>query len=252
MAWNWQQPQWPNFHCDIHPLIPLERKFLHGSGGIHAVLNSFDKEEKRQFVIELLCLEGLKSARIEGEILERESLHSSIRRHFGLKVDGKKAAAREKGMAELMCEVYETYSDPLTHAMLHRWHRLLMQQREDIETLGGYRSHEEPMQIVSHRYGDPIVYFEAPPSRLVEREMTAFIEWFNSTAEEEPILARAAHAHVYFESIHPYEDGNGRIGRAIVEKTLSQFLGHPTLIAISQVIEKRKKEYYDYWLNSEV
>lgn len=139
----------------------------------------------------------------------------------------------------------DSYKEPLTHDMLHRWHELLMQQRGDIEALGIYRSHDEPMQIVSRRFGDPTVYFEAPPSHRVEQEMTLFIDWFNST-NDGSILGKASHAHVYFESIHPFEDGNGRIGRALVEKALSQALGHPTLIAVSQAIEMRKKEYYAY------
>lgn len=244
MSWNWQQPQWPHFHYDASSLASLDRKFLQGAGGIVAVLSHFDEEAKKQFIIELLCVEGLKSASIEGEILERESLQSSIRRHFGLQVDQRKSTDREKGMANLMCHVYETYKEPLTHTMLHECHKLLMQQRVDLEALGKYRTHDEPMQIVSRKYGTPTVYFEAPPSHFVDNEMTTFIDWFNSCDEKESILGRAALAHVYFESIHPFEDGNGRIGRALVEKILSQSLGHPTLIAISQVIEARKKEYY--------
>ena len=102
----------------------------------------------------------------------------------------------------------------------------------------------EPMQIVSNRYDSPKVFFEAPPSARVFHEMTAFIDWFNSTNASGSILGRAAIAHVYFESIHPFEDGNGRIGRVLVEKILSQGVGRPVLIAISKMLEKRKKEYY--------
>ena len=245
MAWNWQQDLWPHFRYEAPSLTLRDREFLQGAGGIVAVLNHFKEEEKKQFVVELLCIEGLESARIEGEVLERESLQSSIQRHFGLQVDRKKPTILEKGMAELMCCVYESYAEPLTHAMLYRWHELLMQRRGDLEALGKYRSHDEPMQIVSQRYGDSVVHFEAPPSHSVEKEMTAFIDWFNSS-DKESILGRASQAHVHFESIHPFEDGNGRIGRALVEKALSQSLGHPTLIAISQTIEMRKKEYYSY------
>lgn len=244
MGWNWQLGSWPHFHYDVHSLPQLDRKFLQGAGGIVAVLNHFDEEAKKQFIVELLCVEGLNSASIEGEILLRESLQSSIRRHFGLQADPRRSSDREKGMADLMCQVYESYKEPLTHRMLYEWHRLLMQQRTDLESIAKYRMHEEPMQILSNHYGDPTIYFEAPPSHLVEKEMTIFIDWFNSWDENDSILGRAAHTHVYFESIHPFEDGNGRIGRALVEKILSQSLGHPTLIAISQAIEARKKEYY--------
>ncbi|MDP1836216.1 MAG: DUF4172 domain-containing protein [Chlamydiales bacterium] len=242
MVWNWQLASWPNFHYDVS-LVAQDRAFLQGAGGIIAVLNHFDEQERKQFIVELLCVEGQKSALIEGELLQRDSLQSSIRRHFGLNIEYKTLSFRERGMAELMCCVYETYDKPLSHEMLYQWHELLMQGRTDLDASGRYRSHEDPMQIVSRRYGDSTVHFEAPPSSTIESEMSAFINWFNLSATDS-VLGRASHAHVYFESIHPFEDGNGRIGRALVEKALSQSLGHPTLIAISQVIEARKKEYY--------
>lgn len=246
MTWNWQLHDWPHFKYDKTSLPILDRKFLQGAGGIFAVLNHFNKDERRQFVVDLLCLEGMNSARIEGEILERESLQSSILRHFGLQNDKKKPNFPEKGMAELMCQVHESFQEPLTHEMLFKWHSLLMQQRSDIEAIGRYRYHDDPMQIVSRKFGDPIIHFEAPPSNVVHNEMEAFINWFNATDENDSILGKASQAHAYFESIHPFEDGNGRIGRALVEKLLSKSLEHPTLIAISQAIEARRKEYYSY------
>ena len=100
------------------------------------------------------------------------------------------------------------------------------------------------MQIVSGAYHNPKIHFEAPPSRIVANEMKQFIDWFNTTKLNTLGLVRAAIAHIYFESIHPFEDGNGRIGRAISEKALSQNLGRPTLIALSETIEKNKKGYY--------
>lgn len=105
------------------------------------------------------------------------------------------------------------------------------------------------MQIVSGKIYDPTVHYEAPPSDQVRQQMSLFIEWFNNSAprkpKELPALLRAGIAHLYFESIHPFEDGNGRIGRAISEEALSQSLGRPTLIAISTIIEKNRKDYYN-------
>ena len=147
-------------------------------------------------------------------------------------------------MAELLCRVYETFDQPLTHKMLWEWHAILFGDSKHITDLGKYRTHPEPMQIVSNRLGSPKVFFEAPPSSQVPREMNEFIEWFNRASGSKSILARAAIAHVYFESIHPFEDGNGRIGRVLAEKVLSQGVGRPTLIALSQTFEQRKKEYY--------
>jgi Fic family protein len=100
------------------------------------------------------------------------------------------------------------------------------------------------MQIVSNRYGVPTIFFEAPPSDRIFHEMTLFMDWFNATEGCGSILLRAALSHVYFESIHPFEDGNGRIGRILVEKILSQGIGQPLLITVSKILEKKKKEYY--------
>ena len=105
--------------------------------------------------------------------------------------------------------------------MVGRWHEAIFKNSHHIESRGCYRTHAEPMQIVSHRYGSNKLFFEAPSSVNVPKEMDSFIRWFNSENQPPSILGKAAIAHVYFESIHPFEDGNGRIGRALVEKSLS-------------------------------
>ncbi len=127
--------------------------------------------------------------------------------------------------------------------MLWKWHEMLFvsDRYSYIEKRGHYRSHSEPMQIVSNRYDRPRIYFEAPPSNQVLKEMEQYLKWFNHPTMSESILGRAAIAHVYFESIHPFEDGNGRIGRALVAKILSQLVARPVLIAVSRVLERRKK-----------
>lgn len=237
MPWNWELPNWPKFRYDPEELSQLERAFLMGVGSSFAYLKTVGEQEYHRFIVEILSVEGEESSRIEGEILDRESLQSSIRQHFGIHTPPKRGLDRESRMAQLLCDVYESFDKPLSHEMLWRWHSLLFQEEG-----GKYRSHEEPMQIVSNRYDSPHIYFEAPPSARVFEEMEAFINWFNST--DGSILGRAAICHLYFESIHPFEDGNGRIGRVIAEKMLSQCVRQPTLIAISKMLEKRKKEYY--------
>jgi len=125
---------------------------------------------------------------------------------------------------------------------------MLTSGRRDLEDNGRYRTHDEVMQVVSGRAHDPTIHFEAPPSKQMKAEMTRFIDWFNATAPNgaEPLspLARAGVAHLYFVSIHPFEDGNGRLGRALSEKALSQGLGQPTLLALSQTIQAGRKVYY--------
>jgi len=120
-----------------------------------------------------------------------------------------------------------------------------MQGRSDLKEIGLFRSMGDPMQIVSGPIHQPIVHFEAPPVVEVPREMERYLNWFSTSQGTMPALARAATAHLYFESIHPFEDGNGRIGRALAELSLSQSLGKPVLLALSKTITKRKKLYYD-------
>ncbi|NGX39375.1 MAG: Adenosine monophosphate-protein transferase SoFic [Chlamydiae bacterium] len=244
MPWNWELPEWPRFRCDFNRISQMEKEFLLGTGGAFAFLKSLDEKDYNRFIVEILTSEGLESSKIEGEILDRESLQSSIRRHFGLDGNKKKEADKESRMAKLLLDVYETFDRPLTHEMLWQWHSMLFNDQSSISDYGKYRRHTEPMQIVSNRYGSPIIYFEAPPSAKVFDEMEAFIDWFNHSNQSSSILGRAAIAHVYFESIHPFEDGNGRIGRILIEKILSQGVKQRVLIAVSKILEKKKKIYY--------
>jgi Fic family protein len=243
MTWNWQLPDWPHFKYDRESVIPREKTFLMGVGSTIAYLNTIKSQDYHQFVVEILSTEGLESSRIEGEVLDRASLQFSIQQHFGLNVLTRESD-RESRMATLLCDVYETYQQPFTHEHLAQWHDTLFEDQVRMQDRGKYRTHSDPMQIVSRRYGDTRVFFEAPPSARVFHEMSSFLHWLNFASLSEPILARAAIAHVYFESIHPFEDGNGRIGRLIVEKVLSQGVGRPVLIAVSRILEKRKNEYY--------
>jgi Fic family protein len=142
-----------------------------------------------------------------------------------------------------MTNVYTNYKRPLTHKMLFSWNTMITKGRSDLEITGNYRKHQTPMQIVSGSINKPNVHFEAPPSIKVEEEMTKFIDWFNTT--KLPCLTKASLTHLYFESIHPFEDGNGRIGRALVEKVISQTLGQPIIITLSDTIHRNRKTYYD-------
>ena len=147
-----------------------------------------------------------------------------------------------------MADLYQHYDAPLTEPHLFGWHAMLMNGRRDLEVIGGYRTHDEAMRIVSGPIHDPHVHFEAPPSKTVPSEMRLFIDWFNRTAPTGsnplPAIERAAIAHLWFETIHPFEDGNGRIGRAIAEKALAQALEAPTLTALAATIKRHKKAYY--------
>jgi Fic family protein len=244
MPWNWELPDWPHFTYDPERVSQMERQFLLKLGSSFAYLETIETQEYNRFRVEILSLEGLESSRIEGETLDRASLQSSIKQQFGIQPATKKRPDKESCMASLLCNVYESFDRPLTHEMLWQWHALLFKGSSSIDDIGKYRTHNEPMQIVSSRYDVAKVFYEAPPSAKVFQEMEGFVNWFNSPNHSGSILGRAAIAHIYFESIHPFEDGNGRIGRVLAEKILSQGVGRPILIAISKMLEKRKKEYY--------
>ena len=248
MRWNWQEPDWPNFR--YRPTVVTEREavFLRQCGVVVGTVRHLPDDERLPLIIELISTEALKTSEIEGEMLDRDSVQSSLRRQFGLQDDNLRPAPAEQGIAELLSDLYRRWSDPLDDSTLFRWHQCLMQGRTQLRTVGGYRQHPEPMQVVSGRLDRPKVHFEAPPSSAVAAEMARFCRWFNDTgpagATPLPSLARAGLAHLYFESIHPFEDGNGRIGRAIAEKVLAQGAGQPSLTALSLLIHRRRKDYY--------
>jgi len=246
--WNWQQKAWPAFSYNIDSLQALEERFLYDSGHLLGAYAHFGEQDQSGLMIELMSNEALKSSAIEGEILNRDSLQSSIRRNFGLPTERRCIPPAEQGMSDMMLSLYRSYAEPLNHAMLFDWHTRLMAGRSDVQEVGCYRIGAEPMQVVSNTLYNPRVHFEAPPSARVAQEMDAFVHAFNATApggsNPLPALTRAGLAHLYFVSIHPFEDGNGRIARALSEKVLAQSLKQPALIALSQVIEGHRKEYY--------
>ena len=249
MKWNWQQPDWPRFSWAPARLAKAEERFLVGAGLVLGAMSHLDRESHERLTIEVMSEEAVTTSKIEGEILSRDSVQSSIRRALGLSSDGKRVAPAEQGIAEMMIDLVRRSSDPLDEATLCNWHEMIMKGRRDVRDVGRYRTHTEPMQIVSGPMHDPKVHFEAPPSSQVPAEMDAFLKWFNATAPtgSQPLsaLTRAGTAHLYFESIHPFEDGNGRIGRAISEKALAQSLGRTTLTALAPTILVRRRPYYD-------
>jgi len=247
--WNWQQDDWPRFRFDKTTVEEREAKFLLHSGLLLGALLHMRDDEKNALTVDLISNEALKTSEIEGEFLNRESVQSSIRRNFGLATDARRIPPAEQGIADMMMDLYRSFAEPLTHETMFQWHGMLTAGRRDLKNIGAYRTVDEPMQIISGPIGNPKIHFEAPPSAAMEKEMEGFVNWFNDTAPHNktalPALTRAGIAHLYFVTIHPFEDGNGRIARALAEKALSQALGQPTLIALSQTIQKNKKSYYE-------
>jgi Fic family protein len=248
MRWNWQQPDWPNFSWDPARLVQAEQQLLRGAGVLIGSAKHLGEEDRNQLIVEGMSGEAVTTSEIEGEILNRASVQSSIQRQLGLTADRRRVAPAEQGISELMVDLYRTVPAPLTKEMLFNWHRMVMSGRRDLRDIGRYRTSLEPMQVVSGAMYEPKVHFEAPPSKKVPAEMARFIDWFNRTAphgrEPLPALTRAGLAHLYFESIHPFEDGNGRVGRAIAEKALVQSFGETILIALGTAILAHHRKYY--------
>ncbi|MEI6715966.1 MAG: Fic family protein [Verrucomicrobiota bacterium] len=248
MQWNWQHPNWPTFSYQPERLLKLEAEFLREAGVCIGALKHVSESDKEQLIVELISEEALKTSEIEGEILNRDSLQSSIRRNFGLSTDHRKVPPGELGISRMMVDLYRNFDAPLSDEQLWDWHGMLMLGRGDLADVGCYRCGETPMQVVSGAIHNPKVHFEAPPSGAVPREMAAFVRWFNDTSPSGstplPILTRAGLAHLRFVLIHPFEDGNGRIGRAVAEKAISQGLALATLLALSTVINIHRKAYY--------
>lgn len=226
-----------------------EEQFLLNAGIFLGAYKHIGENEQLIFAIEAMSDEAIESSAIEGEQLDRDSVQSSLRRQLGLVTDQRRPKPAEQGIAEVMIDLYRNFAPPLTHETLFTWHRMITNGRMDIQTIGAYRTHEDAMQVVSGRIDAPKIHFEAPPSKTMKHEMERFIKWFNETAPDGktplPTLTRAGIAHLYFVSIHPFEDGNGRIGRALVEKCIAQALGRPAVLALSLIIHRQRKAYYD-------
>ena len=248
MLWTWQAPDWPIYRYQASALEKLEARFMHQSGVLRGSLAHVQSCDKAPLTIHWITEEAHQTSEIEGELLNRDSLQSSIRRHFGLATDHRRIPPAEAGIAEMMMELYQGHSAPVTHERLFSWHRSLTRSRGDLQEVGSYRSGGDPMQVVSGPIHEPKVHFEAPPAAAMPAEMAAFLTWFIRTAPDGeaplPALTRAGIAHLYFVTIHPFEDGNGRIARALAGKAIAENLGYPALVPLSQTINRARKEYY--------
>ena len=256
MQYNWQQKNWTDFKYNLSDIEALLYQFVEQQGRISGMMNALSEPLQQQSIIDLMVIEAVKNFEIEGEYLSREEVLSSIRNGLGFNRTPERIKdKRAEGVTRLMIDVRTHFVAPLNEAMLFSWHQMMMESYRNI-TKGAYRSSSEPMQIISGAIGKETVHFEAPPSLQVPNLMEDFFTWFNLTAPHQvnAILhapVRSALAHLYFESIHPFEDGNGRIGRAISEKALSQGVGQPILLSLSSAIETKRQAYYNALKNAQ-
>ena len=249
MQYNLQQTDWPNFRYDLTQLSPQLSLFSEKVGKIKGLLEGLSAEIQLATIVDAMVAEAINTSSIEGEFLSRMDVMSSIKNNLGLYPNNLSIRdQRAKGIGQMIVHIRATYHAPLSTNYLFELHQMLMLGNTTIN-IGTWRSSLEPMRVVSGTIGKEIIHYEAPPSQKVPYEMERFIYWFNETISSQKnaiheIPIWSAVVHLYFESIHPFEDGNGRIGRALSEKAIYQGIGSPIPISLSTIIESDKQAYY--------
>ncbi len=250
MKWIWQQPDWPDFHYDNRALNDRELEFRLNSERLAGSFDALPMASREDATIDLMLSEAIKTSAIEGENLDRESVRSSLLSLIASDTLPDNSDQKAAGAAMLLVDVRKNWQIPLTHELLGKWQTMAVPEQRYTPILrGAYRNDSSPMQIVSGPYGREKVHYEAPPAIQVPDEMVSLIDWYNQTSpligdKTIPGIARAGIAHLWFEVIHPFDDGNGRVGRAIADHALSQSLGYPTTACLATAIEGDKKTYY--------
>ena len=164
MTWNWQKTDWPEFRWKAARLAVAEKEFLIAGGKLAGTVKHLGEEEREQITVDSMSTEAVTTSEIEGEILNRASVQSSIRRQLGLAADKRNVRPAEQGVAEMTVNLFRGFAAPLSGKALFGWHRMLMSGRRDLTDVGRYRTSREPMQVVSGPLGRTKVHFEAPPA----------------------------------------------------------------------------------------
>ena len=245
-----QNKDWPNFNWDNDTLLPYVSTVRDLQGRLIGRMESLGFELREEAVLETLTNDVVKSSAIEGEFLNPHEVRSSIARRLGLDISGLPEASRDvEGVVEMMLDATQKYEAPLTKDRLCGWHAALFPTgRSGMHkiTVGDWRNDAlGPMKVVSGPMGREKVHYTAPEAERLESEMNRFIQWFNTDNSMEPVI-KSAIAHLWFVSIHPFDDGNGRIARAIADCQLARAdRTKQRFYSMSAQIMKSKKEYYN-------
>lgn len=247
--WIWQQPNWPDFtwqECIVQPKLRAVHNTLGQLKGKACLV-----EHDPSFSLDALLANIIASSAIESEELDVYGVRSSLARQLGIDIDSPVAVSdKSHGVASLMKDAVTQWQQPLTLDTLLQWHRWLFQGQTSLmhQVAGGELRGDAPMQIVSGPIHKPKVHYQAPAREQVDTELDAFMCWFNQSLHDpliDPIM-RAAITHLWFISIHPFEDGNGRIARALTDRALAQADQHSIrLYAMSEAILEQRSQYYD-------
>lgn len=241
---------WPAFEWDAQKIALLLADVRHRQGRLIGRMEGLGFDLRAEATLQTLTEDVLKSSEIEGEILDYDQVRSSIARRLGMEIGALAPADRHvDGVVEMMLDATQSHQKPLNKKRLFGWHAALFPMgysgRQKIR-VGAWRDTAgDPMQVISGAYGKERVHFEAPSAKKLEKEMTRFLEWFNDSDETDPVL-KSAIAHLWFVTIHPFEDGNGRIARAIADMALARSEGSPQrFYSMSAQIRQERKSYYD-------
>jgi Fic family protein len=244
-----ERARWPEFTWNIEAIAPALAAVRHEQGRLLGKMEALGFELQIEASVAVLTSEVVKSSAIEGEVLDADEVRSSIARRLGLSAAGLRKAGRDvEGVVEMMLDATRNFEPPLTKSRLFDWHASLFPTgRTGMRKIrvGAWRTEESgPMQVVSGPYGREKVHFEAPSAGRLESEMSRFMKWFNGRAAIDPVI-KAGIAHFWFVTIHPFEDGNGRIARAIADMALARADGTKhRFYSMSSQIEAERKDYY--------
>lgn len=250
MTYIHQRPDWPHFSWDTHALAKQLAAVRLRQGQLIGRMQALGFAQQEEAVLTTLTEEVLKSSEIEGEKLDKDAVRSSLARRLGMDAGALPSADRNvEGVVEMMLDATQKFKAELTAERLFGWHASLFPTgRSNLKKIavGAWRDTSAgPMQVVSGDYGRERVHYEAPTAEKLDAEMTAFLEWYNTEEKIDPII-KAAIAHLWFVTIHPFEDGNGRIARAIADMSLARSEGIPQrFYSMSAQIRSERKTYYD-------
>lgn len=247
-TWIWQSRRWPGIPFDAAALAPALASACGAQGQVIGLARALGVEEARNAEASIWTSESLATAAIEGEKLDLDSVRSSIARRLGLTDSPPSGQRAVEGLLDMMQDATSRWQQPLTLKRLCAWQAALFPTGYSglhrIAT-GRLRRGAEPMQIVSGRVDKPKVHYVAPPAARLPMEIRRFLAWFNGESRAMDGFVRAGIAHLWFEIIHPFDDGNGRVGRAIVDLALAQHLGsHPRIVGLATELSARRTDYY--------
>ncbi|MBU2539002.1 MAG: DUF4172 domain-containing protein, partial [Proteobacteria bacterium] len=244
--WIWQHRNWPAFTYDASVLLADIGAVSRLAGRLDTIYRTLNNEEQMTVQEQVLADDAMETSAIEGEVLRRSSVRASIRRRLGLSGESADWDAQADGLVSLLLDARSKQHQPLTEERLCNWHAALFPTGFSGMTkirIGHYRGEEE-IQIVSGPFGRETVHYIAPPQKILAKEMDQFFSWVNSINEPEPLI-KAGITHLWFVMIHPFDDGNGRIGRAITDYQLAG--NYPAVMqfaSFSKHISIDRKGYY--------